>query len=426
MTGMKSFSIQSFGCRVNQAESFEWAEALQASGLMPEAETKKSDLIIVNTCALTAGAERDVRKFFNRVKRENPGARLIVTGCAVERLSDELKQNNQVEAVLPNKEKWLLPEIITGDKKFVLETPPQVGDRPQAPLAFRSRGLVKIQDGCDSFCTFCIIPRVRGRSVSRPLPEVLSRIRELSSRGYREIVLAGVHLTSYGQDLTPPASLLELLKEATKTPGLGCLRLSSLDPRETSEELVDFIVSHEKICRHFHFALQHASPRVLRLMGRRSLPEDYEKILRWAREKSAIAALGADIIVGFPGEEEEDFLALYDFISRWPVTYLHVFPFSPRPGTPAARLPQIPERIKKERARALRDLARTKNLAFRQSLIGATLAGIVIRHRPGDRVEVLTTNYIKVFAEGNWRQGEEVKVRVQAVEPDSTRGEIVF
>ncbi|MGQ9471723.1 MAG: tRNA (N(6)-L-threonylcarbamoyladenosine(37)-C(2))-methylthiotransferase MtaB [Candidatus Aminicenantales bacterium] len=423
---MKSFSIQSFGCRVNQAEGFEWWEALQARGFKPEEEIKKSDLIIVNTCALTAGAERDVRKFFNRVKRENPEARLIVTGCAVKRLAGELKLNNQVEAVLTNEEKRHLPEIITGDKELTPQGLSRLGVRYQAGQAFRSRGLVKIQDGCDSSCSFCLIPRVRGRSVSRPLPEVLARVSELSSCGYREIVLAGVHLTAYGRDLNPSLSLLSLLKEATRTPGIGRIRLSSLDPRESTDDLVDFIASHEKICRHFHFALQHASPRILRLMGRRSAPEDYEKLLWRAREKSPLASLGADIIVGFPGEEEEDFLTLYNLVARWPLTYLHVFPYSPRPGTAAATLPQIPERIKKERARALRDLGRAKNLAFRQAQAGKTLPAVVIRNRPGSCVEVLTTNYIKVFIKGNWQQGQEVKVRVQTAEPEATWGEAVF
>jgi len=250
-------------------------------------------------------------------------------------------------------------------------------------------------------------------------------VKQLTDLGYREIVLAGIHLTSYGAEQNPPLSLLQLLRELTSIDGLGRLRLSSLDPRAMDEALVDFLTSHEKICPHFHLSLQHASEPVLRLMGRKSQTEDYRRILVALREKSPQAALGADIIVGFPGEREADFRFLKDFIAVSPLTYLHVFPYSPRPGTVAARWPQLPGLVKKERAKELRGLALRKNLDFRNSLVGQVFSGIVIRQRRTGETEVLTNNYVKVMVSKFLSAGQEVKVRIGQVKPEATFGEVV-
>jgi len=418
---MRTFSIQSFGCRVNQAESFEWAEQLQAAGFSLSPEWGQSDLIIVNTCALTAGAERDVRKFLRRIRHCHPQSQLVVTGCAVELLGEELERNKQVKAVVPNEAKPQLLTPILGSEASRQEVVATAGE----PHSFRSRALVKIQDGCSQACTFCVIPQVRGKSKSRPADEIISRVKHLTNLGYREIVLAGIHLTSYGAEQNPPLSLLQLLRELTRIDGLGRLRLSSLDPREMDETLIDFLTGHEKICPHFHLSLQHASEPVLRLMGRKSQAEDYRRLLVTLKEKSPQAALGADILVGFPGEKETDFKFLKDFIAASPLTYLHVFPYSPRPGTVAARWPQPPRAVKKERAKELRGLALSKNLDFRNSLVGQILPGIVIRHRRTGETEVLTNNYIKVMLSKFLSPGQEVKVRVRQAKPEATFGEIV-
>jgi threonylcarbamoyladenosine tRNA methylthiotransferase MtaB len=418
---MRTFSIQSFGCRVNQAESFEWAEKLQAAGFSLSPEWGKSDLIIVNTCALTAGAERDVRKFLRQISRCHPQCQLVVTGCAVKLLEEELERNKQVKAVVPNEAKPELLTPIVGSEA----SRPEVLFAASEPQTFRSRALVKIQDGCSQACTFCVIPQVRGKNKSRPADEIIRRVKQLTDLGYREIVLAGIHLTSYGAEQNPPLSLLQLLRELTSIDGLGRLRLSSLDPRAMDEALVDFLTSHEKICPHFHLSLQHASEPVLRLMGRKSQTEDYRRILVALREKSPQAALGADIIVGFPGERETDFRFLKDFIAVSPLTYLHVFPYSPRPGTVAARWPQLPGLVKKERAKELRGLALRKNLDFRNSLVGQVFSGIVIRQRRTGETEVLTNNYVKVMVSKFLSAGQEVKVRIGQVKPEATFGEVM-
>jgi len=471
---MTTFSIQSFGCRVNQAEAFEWAEALQALGLKLEKEYLRSDLVIVNTCALTSGAERDVRKFLRRLSRLNPQARLVVTGCAVPLLKAEMEKNTQIELIISNEDKSCLLSRLQ-ERKLVgsgreseernnrEEEIPEVGTKEDLILksefikeefnketgnseaektffqreeilkeevesqtsAFRSRALIKVQDGCSHTCTFCLIPQVRGPGRSFPASEILKKMEHLIELGYKEIVLAGIHLTSYGQEDGGKTSLLDLLKQATELHNLGRIRLSSLDPRALEDDLIDFIAGHEKICQHFHLSLQHVSPRLLRLMGRKGGPEDYQRILNRLRQKSSRASIGADIIVGFPGETEEDYLFLENFIINSPLTYLHVFPYSPRPGTPAACWPQLEARIKKERAERLRSLGRRKNYEFRQSLLGLVFDGIVIGDKKPGESEILTHNYLKVRVEGRLKEGEAVAVKIEAVEPELTRGSIV-
>lgn len=471
---MTTFSIQSFGCRVNQAEAFEWAEALQALGLKLEKEYLRSELIIVNTCALTSGAERDARKFLRRLARLNPQARLVVTGCAVPLLKAEMEKNSQIELIISNEEKARLlsrlqerklidpgreleeknnrqeesPEERTKEDlifksefskgksirekaeseeekgSFQKENIKEKGFKSQA-RAFRSRALIKVQDGCSHACTFCLIPQVRGPGRSVPASEILHRMEHLIELGYKEIVLAGIHLTSYGEEDGSGSSLLDLLKQATQLQNLGRIRLSSLDPRAMDETLIDFIAGHEKVCQHFHLSLQHASPRLLRLMGRKGRPEDYQRILNRLRQKSPFASIGADIIVGFPGETEEDYLFLEDFILNSPLTYLHVFPYSPRPGTPAACWPQLEARIKKERAERLRSLGQRKNYEFRQSLLGLVFEGIVVGEKKPLESEILTHNYLKVRVKGRLKEGEAVAVKIEEVKPELTRGSII-
>lgn len=385
---MNSFSIQSFGCRVNQAEAFSWADEFQRRGLHFNKDHLSSDLILINTCTITSRADRDVRNFLRRVHRENPGARLVVTGCMAERAAEELRGFPGVWRVVSNLEKESLPARI-------LTPLPEEPTREQR--AFRSRALVKIQDGCDFSCTFCIVPSVRGKSVSFPRDRILVDVRVQIRQGFREVVLAGVHLTLYGRDLSPPATFLSLLKDICGLPGLHRLRLTSLDPRFMDQDLIDFLVSEPKICPHFHLSLQHGSDRIIARMGRKITSADYGLILERLRAGLPHAALGTDIIVGFPGETGEDFDIMEGFLASSPLTYFHVFTFSPRPGTPAASWKQVPPEVKKDRAKRLRALARGKNLRFRRSFEGTTCEAVVISREPEGRTRVLTDHYIDVI-----------------------------
>lgn len=404
---MTSFCIRNFGCRVNQAEAFDWSEELQLRGLRQEKEATLSDLVVVNTCTLTARADRDVKKFIRVVAGKNPSARLVVAGCLVDRARAELESLPNVWRFVSNADKEDLPRLLLGDA-------PQ--GRPGGDVRpFRARVPVKVQDGCDFACTFCIIPGVRGRSVSRPPRRVLERLVRLAERGFAEAVLTGIHLCSYGRDLEPGESLAGLLRRAESlTPPLK-LRLSSLDPRFLDSTLIDALTDNAAVQPHFHVSLQHASERVLRRMGRRGGADSYSRILDELRARAPEAALGADIITGFPGETEEEFGECVRFLEKSPLTYFHVFSYSPRPGTPAAARPGVDPREVKKRTAALRMLSESKGKAFRSSFIGRTVEALVVR-RSGGSVSLLTGNYLALAAPDDGRTlGPSAAVEVTGV-----------
>lgn len=413
---MTSFAIQSFGCRVNQAEAFSWANTLQSHGLVFQTDSLQSDIVLVNTCTLTSRADRDVRHFLNKLARINPEARLVLTGCYSERFLEDFQKNPQVWQVFRNEEKENLPfRILAG-----LKTGAETDIKP-----FRSRALVKIQDGCDFRCSFCIIPVVRGKSVSLPGEKIIQQVREYIRQGYREIVLTGIHLCSYGSDRSGEDSLIGLLRTIEKLEGLGRIRLSSLDPRFLDKEMRDFIANSPLVCPHFHISLQHGSDDVLRRMGRKIKVRDYTRILDDLHQKNPKSALGADIIVGFPGETERDFERMFDFVEKSRLTYIHVFSYSKRPGTPAARWKQVEESAKKERATLLRELSIAKNKRFRQELIGDVWDGIVIRQKNGS-AQILTSNYVQVHASGCVAgEREQVQVKITQINKNITRGQVV-
>ncbi len=412
---MSSFSIQTFGCRVNQAEAFWWANALQKKGLKLEQDSLQSDFVVINSCTLTSRADSDTRSFIRKVSRLNPAAKLIVTGCYVERTPEELQRMPQVWRVFSNAEKKNIPAEILS---FA---------RPREEIstsAFRSRALVKVQDGCNFRCTFCVIPSVRGQSVSVGKREVAARVKELTAQGFKEIVLTGIHLSSYGVDLKPRGSLLELLREICGTEERSRIRLSSLDPRFLKPSLIEFITTSEKICPHFHLSLQSGSDEILDRMGRRSKVEAYNEILSSFRERSH-ASLGADIIVGFPGETEEEFEQTFAFLKQSPLTYFHVFSYSARPGTVAASWQQVHDRVKKERAALLRGLSRAKNEDFRRNFLGKECEAVIVKKGETEE-EVLTSNYLRVYIPSSpCGEKEEVKVLITQVDERKTRGEFV-
>lgn len=410
---MTSFSVQSFGCRVNQAEAFDWVNEFQKKGYHYEKDHAKSDIILVNTCTVTSRADRDVRGFLRRINRENPTARLILTGCYTERSSEEFKNHPQLSRIVPNSEKEKIAQFVTP------VAPKQDGNPPQS---FRSRALVKIQDGCDFQCSFCVVPSVRGQSVSLNRDRIIAQIREYLLQGFEEVVLTGVHLCLYGRDLDQRSSFVDLLEDLHKIEGLDRIRLSSLDPRFLTEDKLEFLAASPKICPHFHFSLQCGCDRILRRMGRQIRVTDYERVLDFFHNRVPQAALGADILVGFPEESASDFEETKSFLQSSPLTYLHVFTYSPRPGTQAAVMPQVRHWEKVRRAEILRTLSSQKNLRFRQQFLGRETEAIVIKKiEKGARV--LTPNFIHVrlpFCPKNER--ERVMVKITHVSKDHTEG----
>jgi threonylcarbamoyladenosine tRNA methylthiotransferase MtaB len=395
---------------------------LERQGLAEAGEAGSADLVILNTCTVTSAADDDVRKSIHRVHRENPEARILVTGCYAQRAPEELAQIPGVDWVVGNSHKTRIPELIALAATRSDGSDAPVGDSaridPQAGAQYhgqiyvgdisasteflsapvddafgdRSRPNLKIQDGCSNVCTFCIIPAVRGRNRSMPVDQVLDQVR-LLARNYAEVVLTGINLGRWGREPGFRAEdrmrLVDLLKLVLRETDIQRLRISSVEPMDFSDELLELMASTERICKHVHAPLQSASDSVLKRMKRRYRARHYEDRLLRAHALLPGAAFGADVMTGFPGETNEEFRETFDFIERLPFTYLHVFTYSSRPGTPAASLPQVPAAVRKERTRLLRELGAKKNLSFRRSQRGRALSAVTL-----DNGTALTTNYL--------------------------------
>ena len=355
--------MQNFGCRATQADGAALEKELATRGLV-----RTADLVVLNTCTVTASADEDARQAIRRQFRDNPGCRILVTGCYAQRAPNELAALPGVTWVVGNSHKHRIGEIVAGSGALVplsalrtapaLPAPPglQAPEAPQvitgdifahtqllaAPMfgagAERTRPNVKIQDGCNNRCSFCIIPAVRGRSRSLRPEAVLAQVRELERAGYREIVLTGIHLGRYGRDLEPRLSFPAMVRTILRETAIERIRLSSVEPLDFTNELLDLMASSSRIARHVHAPLQSGSDRVLRRMRRRYRSAHYEQRLRCAHQLLPEAAFGADVMVGFPGETDEDFEQTRALVERLPFTYLHVFTYSRRDGTPAAAM----------------------------------------------------------------------------------------
>ncbi|HUB97726.1 MAG TPA: tRNA (N(6)-L-threonylcarbamoyladenosine(37)-C(2))-methylthiotransferase MtaB [Stellaceae bacterium] len=346
-----SVEIVTFGCRLNAFES----EAIRRRA----AEAGLASAVIVNTCAVTSEAERQARQAIRRARRERPEARIIVTGCAAQIRPDAYAAMDEVDLVLGNREK-LLAESYAPAPARVAVGPREALGEAETPLvqgfSGRARAFVEVQHGCDHACTFCIIPMGRGQSRSVPLGAIARQARELVAAGYRELVLTGVDIASFGRDLPGQPSLGQLCRRLLAlVPELERLRLSSLDPAAIDDALWHLIGAEPRLMPHLHLSVQAADDLVLKRMRRRHLRQGTLELCRRARALRPGIALGADLIAGFPTEDEAMFERTLAFIDEAALDYLHVFPFSPRPGTPAARMPQVPPATAKERARRLRE-----------------------------------------------------------------------
>jgi len=394
-----SFFVQNFGCRATQADGAALESLLAAKGLDPAAERAVADLVILNTCTVTASADEDVRQAIRRVHRENAAARILVTGCYAQRAPEELAAMPGVEWVVGNSHKTQIAELITAapyhGNIFVGDIFAQ-HDFLSAPVSDaagdRTRPNLKIQDGCNNRCSFCIIPFVRGRSRSAPVRQVVEQVRGLAAR-YREIVLSGINLGRWGREPGSGLRLADLIRLLLVETDVQRLRLSSVEPMDFSDDLLALMAASPRIACHVHAPLQSGCDRTLRRMHRKYRPRHYADRVSKARALMPGAAIGADVMVGFPGETEADFEESRQFIAGLPFTYLHVFTYSERPGTPAAADPlQVPIPVRKGRNRVLRELAAAKNRAFRESMVGSRLSAVTL-HEPGI---ALTENYLKV------------------------------
>jgi threonylcarbamoyladenosine tRNA methylthiotransferase MtaB len=418
------FFVQNFGCRATQADGAALETMLAAKGLEAADARAEADLVILNTCTVTSSADDDVRQTLRRVHRENPAARILVTGCYAQRAPEELAALPGVEWVVGNSHKGQIAELVTtapyhgnilvGDifaERDFLSAPVEdaAGDRTRPNL--------KIQDGCNNRCSFCIIPFVRGRSRSAPPERVVEQVRHLAAR-YREIVLSGINLGRWGREAGGRMRLADLVRLLLAETEVERLRLSSVEPMDFSDDLLGLMAESPRLAPHVHAPLQTGSDRILRRMHRKYRPRHYADRVQKARALMPDAAIGADVMVGFPGETDADFEESRQFIAALPFTYLHVFTYSERPGTPAAADPeQVTIPVRKERNRILRDLAATRNLAFRDSMVGRTLSAVTL-HEPG---VALTGNYLKVELAHPREANRLVDLRIAAVSPAGLR-----
>jgi threonylcarbamoyladenosine tRNA methylthiotransferase MtaB len=458
---MTTFYIEQFGCRATQADGAALERQLLERGCTCASEAATADIVVVNTCTVTAAADAQARDAIRKLHAANPTVHVIATGCYAQRAPEELSGLAGVAWVVGNSHKPRIPDlveelalkpsssssndmfplagllptqsalsqvpakILTGDifeQSTLLSTPVFGGE------GNHTRPTLKIQDGCNSRCSFCVIPFVRGKSRSLPPEKVVQEIRQLAAAGYREIVLSGINLGTYGQDLSPRVEFGGLLRRILDETDVERLRISSIEPMDVTQDLVDFFASTERVAQHFHMPLQSGSDRVLAGMHRWYRAEHYARRVALIQESLPHAAIGADVIAGFPGETVEDHATTVAFIEALPFTYLHVFSYSKRPGTKAASLSnEVPGAVIKRRARELRALGAKKASAFRRSQIGRMLRVLTLRrdkHSDSKSTPSLSTNYLRVHLGNVWPVNQWLDVRIRDEERDYLLGDV--
>lgn len=397
---MKSVFVQSFGCRASQADGASIRASLEQQGYTAVPCSDQADLIVLNTCTVTNSADIDTRRIIRGLQRDTPRAQILVTGCYAQRAPDEIaalgvkwvvgnSHKHQIADIVANSHEPYHGRVVAGD---ISEQRSFTGAISGSLREDRTRPNLKVQDGCGNRCAFCIIPSVRGRSRSAPLEDVLEETKRLSSR-HAEVVLTGINLGRWGRDLAPSLRFVDLLSTILERTDVRRLRISSVEPMDWSEELFQRIAATPRIARHVHIPLQSGSDAVLKRMRRKYRTRHYSSRLELAYRLLPDAAIGADVMTGFPGETEAEFVETVRFIEDRPFTYLHVFTYSERPGTPAATAPNpVPVSVRRERTEVLRRLSDKKNLEFRTRLVGKTVSAVTLEQAGF----ALTTNFVRV------------------------------
>jgi threonylcarbamoyladenosine tRNA methylthiotransferase MtaB len=454
------FYVENFGCRATQADGAAIERQFQEYGLVRAEAPAQAEIVVLNSCTVTASADQDARAAIRRIHRENPECQIVVTGCYAQRAPQEVASLPGVSRVIGNSHKHQLAEIVVASRQ-----PRAAANSGFVPLSSlapdifvsdifahtellaapvfdaanqRTRPNLKVQDGCDNRCSFCVIPSVRGQSRSLPLKNILSEITALVNSGYREVVISGINLGRWGRDLSPQPTengelgtdncssshrtplrqfnFEDLIRAILSETALEKLRISSVEPMDWSDELIRLMAESPRIAKHAHVPMQSGSDRVLRAMHRKYRPWHYREKLERIRAAMPTAAIGADVMVGFPGESDSDFEETRRMIAELPFTYLHVFTYSARPGTPAAAMRnQVPVQVARERNRILRDMAAEKKLAFMRSFVGKTVEAITLNIFDGNTTEALTDNYLRLRLTGHHQPNRWLKPRVEHV-----------
>ncbi|MBN1141451.1 MAG: tRNA (N(6)-L-threonylcarbamoyladenosine(37)-C(2))-methylthiotransferase MtaB [Deltaproteobacteria bacterium] len=423
-------AIVTLGCKTNQFESHLMEQQLKAAGLSVIPFEQGAELVVVNTCTVTSATDAQSRNLVRRCRRLNPRCRIVVTGCYAQVRPQVFSDLPGVALVLGNEEKSSLVEFLAAGG----ESRVQVSDIRSGcgglsfnsfPATDRSRAYLQIQNGCDAFCTYCIIPYARGPSRSLPLDQVLVMSEKLAARGFAEVILTGIHIGCYGRDLDPPLSLWDLVRALEQQQLIPRLRLGSIEPQEIPENLIAAMARSRIICPHFHIPLQSGDDAVLKRMGRHYGREFFHRLVARIHALVPDAAIGLDVMAGFPGETEAEFRNSCDLVAALPVSYLHVFPFSRRPGTPAAAMGgQIPAGLIRERAALLRDLGEQKRQEFLRRFVGKRLQVLVEGESGSGLRHGLSGNYLPVFFVGGACREQLIEVDILKVSGTGLEGVI--
>lgn len=384
---MKTYYTATLGCKINQYETRSVSEAWTAAGAEEVDAPSRAEVILINSCAVTAKAVADLRRMVRKLKRENPGAEIVITGCAAQAAREEIGEMPEISRIVPHKDKAALlqgPTAPLSERRSDTFPPFSVSGYG------RARAVVKVQDGCSHRCTYCIVPLARGRSVSRPEGEVLDEIARLLDAGFREMVLSGVNLRQFGRDLPGEPDFWDLLRRiedrfGDKWGGRARLRISSLEPGQLGDKALETLSASRLVCPQLHLSLQSGDPKVLRRMGRGHYrAEQALEFLERLKDVWPVFGLGADILTGFPGESDEEFGRTVEFCRQLPLSYAHVFPYSPRPDTPAAVMEdQVAPAVKKARAKKLRELAGKKKSVFLKRLLERPSLSVLVQDGEG-------------------------------------------
>ncbi len=459
---MTTFHLLNFGCRASQADGVALKAQLVQAGLVEAADARASHIAILNTCTVTAAADAEVRQTIRRIHRLNPDCKILVTGCYAQRAPQEIAGLEGVAWVVGNSHKHQIVNLLRNHLPVISEDsfeanslgrdsaaiPQESGKRDRAQPsssaevrvgeiapqfhftpAFpddRTRPTLKVQDGCNARCSFCIIPTVRGRSRSLPPDQAVNHIRALEQAGYREIVISGINLGSYGRDLDRRITFLNLLEKILNETRIPRLRISSIEPMDVSRELIAFVAGERRMADHFHVPLQSGCDRILRQMNRRYWAAQYAERIQAIREMMPNCGIGADVMVGFPGETEHDHAVSARFIESLPFTYLHIFPYSARPSTPAAQRPdQVNGRIAHERGAELQALAARKRQEFLTAQVGRVLSAVTLDQQHSEARKAISSNYLNVaLPVDDPGPNQLVNVNVQRVHGDYLFGHV--
>ncbi len=421
---MKSISFVTLGCKVNQYDTAVLINKLPKSKYTTVPFPGKADIYVIDTCTVTHKADAEARQYINRAKRINPNGVVVVTGCYAQVSAEEISNLKGVDYVVGNSDKFtsLMKILRQGSlqkepKVFINDIFKEKKRKFESPeIEFfpgRTRAFLKVQDGCNYACTFCIIPYARGRSRSLGIDDVIKRIRVLRQSGYKEAVLTGIHLASYGRDIG--SNLIELLSRIEDEKILSRIRLSSLDPADINQEFINFVSNSQTICPSFHISLQSGDEQVLKNMRRRYKPKQFLDITYQIRQAMPDSSIGTDIMVGFPGETEVEFNNSYNLLDESELTYFHVFPYSKRKGTKAAIMDnQIDPVVIKQRSKIIRDLGMKKKIEFNKKFVGKELEVLVENNSKGT-----SRNYISVkLHKDDYSKGELIDVVISDLEDD--------